>query len=96
MENAMEPNLKTLMQAAQSSKPSEFQTQAADLLGQRVVAALDTKRQEMAQAMFFAGEEIPQGEPEEVEVDTGEDSAEINSAEDQNDEVETGIEEPNG
>lgn len=85
----MNPELQSVIRTSWEAKPSEFQAQVNDILGQRVVDALDRRRQEMAASMFNQPEEVPD------EIDT-EDGDEINSDENQADEVDSQIEEPNG
>lgn len=80
----MNPELSAIVQSARDSRPSEFESQLSDVLGQRIVDALDRRRQEMATTIF-----------KDPSVDT-EDNEEINSGENQSDEIDTQIEEPNG
>ena len=89
----MEPDLNALINTSYEARPSEFQAITNELLGQRVVAALDRRRQELAQTMFASREEVP----DEIELsdnDSDENEHQINSAE--TDSVDTGTEEPNG
>lgn len=85
----MNPELQALIQTSREARPSDFQAQVNDILGQRIMDALDRRRQEMAASVFNQSEEIP----DEVDI---EDGAEINSDENQADEVDSQIEEPNG
>lgn len=86
----MEPNLSALIQASKEARPSDFQSQANDLLSQRIMDALERRRQEIAQSMNFHDEKDAEQTGAELETDQ-----EINSDENQsNDEAQ--IEEPNG
>lgn len=87
----MNPELQAIIQASRDARPSDFQSQVNDLLGQRVVDALDRRRQEIAATVFSQPEEIP----DEINIDI-EDDTEINSVENQSDEIDSQIEEPNG
>jgi hypothetical protein len=86
----MNPDLSAIIQSSREARPSDFQSHINDVLGQRVVDALDRRRQEMAAAVLNHKEEMPD------ESDTAEVSDEINSDEIQADEDDTQIEEPNG
>jgi hypothetical protein len=85
----MNPELTAIIQTSREGRPSEVQAQVNDVLGQRIMDALDRRRQEMAAAVFTQPEEMP----DEIDI---EDSDEINSDEFQADEVDSQIEEPNG
>ena len=87
----MEPQISDLIKTSYEGKPSEFQAQVNDILGQRVLAAIDRRREEMAQAVFAQPEEVP----DEIEIsDSPESGDEINSDETEQDAPNT--EEPNG
>ena len=87
----MEPEINDLIKTSFEGKPSEFQAQANEILGQRVLAALERRREEMAQSLFVQPEEVP----DEVDVsDSPESSDEINSGETEQHAPNT--EEPNG
>lgn len=78
-----------LIRTSYEAKPSEFQQQTADILNQRVMDALQRRRDEIAQSLFNEPEEVPDvvDVPDEVE-------PEINS-----DDTDTSVdqtEEPNG
>ena len=86
----MEPEINDLIKTSFEGKPSEFQAQANEILGQRVLAALERRREEMAQSLFVQPEEVP----DETDVDSSESPDEINSDETEQDAPNT--EEPNG
>ena len=87
----MEPDLSALVQASYEGKPSEFQSITNELLGQRVVAALDRRREEMAQAMLNP----PVEDTDDTEIEV-EDDPQINSDETPTDSSDTGTEDNNG
>lgn len=91
----MEPDLNSILQAAIDARPSDFQSQTNDILGQKIMDALDRRRQELAQSTFASQTEVDDNDVE-VEVDSAEVEAEINSDDDSNEVVDTQIEEPNG
>lgn len=76
----MDPDLNLAFQAGMESRPSDFQNHVNDILGQRIVDALERRKSEMAAVVFNHDES----------------SEEINSDENQADNVDTQIEEPNG
>ena len=86
----MEPEINDLIRTSFEGKPSEFQAQANEILGQRVLAAIERKREEMAQSALTQPEEVP----DEIDVDSTESPDEINSDETEQDAPNT--EEPNG
>ena len=72
-EYVMESDLSNLLKTSNSAKPIEFQSQLNDILGQRIAAALDRRKQDMAQSLFVSADtEIP---------DSGESSNTINNDE---------------
>lgn len=86
----MEPEINDLIKTSIEGKPSEFQAQANEVLGQRVLAAIERRREEMARAIFTQPEEVP----DDIEVDSTENPDEINSDDTEQDAPNT--EEPNG
>lgn len=87
----MEPDLSALIQTSYEGKPSEFQAVTNELLGQRVVAALERRREELAQSMFASQTEVP----DEVDL-SDEGDHQINSDETASDSSDTGTEDNNG
>ena len=88
----MEPTINDLIKTSIEGKPSEFQAQANEILGQRVLAAIERRREEMAHAVFAQPEEVP----DEVEIsDSPESEDEINSDETEQADA-PNTEEPNG
>jgi hypothetical protein len=55
----MESDLNALLNTSNEAKPLEFQSQFNDLLNQRVAAAIERQKQEMAQTLFVPVEELP-------------------------------------
>lgn len=62
----MDVNVSELIQQAKDEKASDFQTTFNNLMLDKVAAAIEAKRQEVAKA-FFAPEQEEQDEPEEVD-----------------------------
>lgn len=58
-EYVMESDLINLLKSSNEAKPVEFQSQLNDVLGQRVAAAIERQKQEMAQSLFVPVEDIP-------------------------------------
>lgn len=95
----MEIDYDPVLQAARENRPSEFQAHVNDILGQKIMDALERRRQELAQSAFVTTDQ--EDSEQEFEFDTSEDEAEseINNDEvsSESDDVDdTQIEEPNG
>jgi len=60
------PELDALLQSAIDNNPLDFKQQVSDILGQRVVDALERRKEYMAQTMFNSNdsEEINRAETE--------------------------------
>jgi len=71
----MESDLNNLLKTSNDAKPVEFQANLNDILGQRVAAALDRQKQEMAQRLFVPNEDS-------AEIENEINSDETNSSED--------------
>lgn len=66
----MNPFIQDILDATVDGEPTKVQSAFDQLVGQRIMDALETRKREIASSMFSAGKEEDQSQEEQEENDT--------------------------